>query len=835
MDILKYLDVLIGLAVVMVLLSPLVSAMTQLWVWLLTMRAGCLEVALKQLILQMNGNPYEQFEAVRVSKLPANTAVTMGPAASGNVTATSNPTGEVTFQNDIPGRLKQGHGVLALSFQPPLPPGPDPEATFLARGAMGDWEITTPVTDANGVAIAKYAYPGPGQFASQRAEITLPEGTRLRDAKIASGPLRGTLLSVTAGPPVTITYPANAQPVPASHDIELTLINATGPAAGQSLTLKFERNTSFDRSVPTGTAVQAQASLIPAQAQQIARAALLHPMIAQPPFFRGWLTKRMRGEVIEREELIRVLLGFAAGEGSDSSALEVTTRDALRQVLADNDVADPGRALSAIRTAAQQLEKSKPEMAAHVRLTTAILEATPSAFVGKINNWFDQVMDRTITAYRFRTQLITIVAAALVALAIQMDSIDLLKRLSTDDKLRNALVDQAKEQQRRIEELAKTLPAAPGAADASKSATAAAGKSGVTPGKPAAVPGQPAAAAGQAAAVDRKPAPTEQKPPPADPKGDVVLDEIQRAKVRRDEIETNLTKLRDPSLAILPEHFIWQPLPEGSLVQIPDWLRPTDKGAKAGERPPTRLELVVGASTYAIEPRWPTDTRPGDPLVALHDAINNAATPVKARIEVAIKGAKIGEHVRVTSNGKDLLEFDDPLASAPANGKSARLAKASLSGGQGCAVSVREKTERPVDCDLPKIVDALKRLDVDVQTSDALVLESRRNPPLQLRQIPGHPETNLLDGELRWKCSGLELLRLSRWLGRDWSDVCLDYPMLKHSWLGLLVTWMLLSLGAPFWYDALKDMLKLRSVLARKDDTARHERQTDTAKDTAGK
>jgi DNA repair exonuclease SbcCD ATPase subunit len=42
---------------------------------------------------------------------------------------------------------------------------------------------------------------------------------------------------------------------------------------------------------------------------------------------------------------------------------------------------------------------------------------------------------------------------------------------------------------------------------------------------------------------------------------------------------------------------------------------------------------------------------------------------------------------------------------------------------------------------------------------------------------------------------------------------------------GLLLSWVLLSLGAPFWYDALKDSLKLRSVLAAKDDKDKDERQ----------
>lgn len=43
---------------------------------------------------------------------------------------------------------------------------------------------------------------------------------------------------------------------------------------------------------------------------------------------------------------------------------------------------------------------------------------------------------------------------------------------------------------------------------------------------------------------------------------------------------------------------------------------------------------------------------------------------------------------------------------------------------------------------------------------------------------------------------------------------------------GVLVTSLLLSLGAPFWYNALGKLLQLRSVLAAKDDVQRQARQT---------
>jgi hypothetical protein len=45
---------------------------------------------------------------------------------------------------------------------------------------------------------------------------------------------------------------------------------------------------------------------------------------------------------------------------------------------------------------------------------------------------------------------------------------------------------------------------------------------------------------------------------------------------------------------------------------------------------------------------------------------------------------------------------------------------------------------------------------------------------------------------------------------------------------GMLVTALLLSLGAPFWYSALGRLLQLRSALAFKDDKQRSERQAPT-------
>src|ERR1035437_6642245 len=60
----------------MVLLSPLVSALTQFWMWLSNARATRLKVGLAGLIQQLDGDAYESFEAIEITGLPAGAAVT---------------------------------------------------------------------------------------------------------------------------------------------------------------------------------------------------------------------------------------------------------------------------------------------------------------------------------------------------------------------------------------------------------------------------------------------------------------------------------------------------------------------------------------------------------------------------------------------------------------------------------------------------------------------------------------------------------------------------------------------------------------------------------------
>ena len=406
-------------------------------------------------------------------------------------------------------------------------------------------------------------------------------------------------------------------------------------------------------------------------AATLARAVMTHPMVANAPAFpflkRLSGVRQFSGQVIERDELIRILLELAAGEGSGAQLIDAPTRTILLGVLAANGIADPGKTLSDIRAQAQVLERDKPELATHVRQTQAIIKAAQSDFVGKINNWFDQAMGRVSQRYATEARAVTVVAALLVALAVQIDSVDLIRRLSVDPTLRDSLLKEAQAQQDR---LPKTDPAKPADATA----------------------GQPNS------------------------------DEVEAIKAKRDEIDADLATLRSPSLAVLPDHFVWQRLPRATLY-----------GADVSAEPhQTEYEFLTGGATYTVAPRWRTV-----PLEDVRDAIGNTGAGVSAAI--------------------------------------------------GPCTGTVPSTATPA--------------------CQALVLTAHRIGPIELRSTPGKASTNLLK----------PLASSSRW-------TTFVTALRQPSMMGVFLSWLLLSLGAPFWYDALKNLLKLRPAPAQAEEDHRVER-----------
>ena len=169
-------------------------------------------------------------------------------------------------------------------------------------------------------------------------------------------------------------------------------------------------------------------------AGRIADAVLTHPLISA--------TGRRLGTVVHREELTRLLLYLA----DDSSTLEQDAKAELNKVLVKNGITDPAGTLKKIREASMAMEAASPSLAVNVRQTLAILQEARSDFVAKINNSFDQAIDRVSQRFTAHARAITFVAGLLFAVALQVDTIGLVNRLSADDMLRQAFVTNAARQ-----------------------------------------------------------------------------------------------------------------------------------------------------------------------------------------------------------------------------------------------------------------------------------------------------------------------------------------------------------------------------------------------------
>jgi hypothetical protein len=188
---------------------------------------------------------------------------------------------------------------------------------------------------------------------------------------------------------------------------------------------------------------------------------------------RGFLGGPRLGNVVHREEFTKLLMGLACD--GNSAQLDEAVQNAVRAALQSNGIENPEQTLKNARQLALQLERSQPELSNMARQNLAILHAAESDLVAKINNWFDQTMDRTSQRFTASTRAVTFVGAFIVAFVLQVDTPAIVNRLAADDALRAQLVADASRlyDETRTQQIAEAEKAAEAAklADQAKPAT----------------------------------------------------------------------------------------------------------------------------------------------------------------------------------------------------------------------------------------------------------------------------------------------------------------------------------------------------------------------------
>jgi hypothetical protein len=174
-------------------------------------------------------------------------------------------------------------------------------------------------------------------------------------------------------------------------------------------------------------------------AEQISTAVLTHPLIRNA---NGGL-----GNVVHREELTKLLLELASGDGPQS--LPEAAKNRLLATLKADGLGDSDQirqTLQNVQSFALQLELAHPELTNAARARIAMLQEANSQFLAKINLWFDQTMDRVSDRFTANTRYVTFAAGLAIALVLQLDTAALVSRLSTDQALRDSLVSRAQKE-----------------------------------------------------------------------------------------------------------------------------------------------------------------------------------------------------------------------------------------------------------------------------------------------------------------------------------------------------------------------------------------------------
>ena len=269
----------------------------------------------------------------------------------------------------------------------------------------------------------------------------------------------------------------------------------------------------------------------------------------------------------QREQLIRILLEIAAADAELGKKLQKAFG------FPDGKGAtDAAEALKAIGEQMLKLEHSDPNEAAHVRETKAIIAGTwANALVAKIDAWWDQSMDRVTQRYAFRAKVVTAVIALAVVGWAQLDSVDLLRRLSADEKFRSALVQEAEKKSADIEQAQ------------AKEQTAGSGTDPATGTQSA------------------SPAPTASQ-----------REEIELLKKQKERIEAAVSDLNQPNLGITSQFY-----------------RAITKAAASLTQP--KYELTVGTRTYPLL-RDANQDSPAQAFPALAEKINALAASVHASV-----------------------------------------------------------------------------------------------------------------------------------------------------------------------------------------------------------
>lgn len=182
---------------------------------------------------------------------------------------------------------------------------------------------------------------------------------------------------------------------------------------------------------------QADPGLAP-HAEAIAERTLLHPVISdslmsgkESHLFKRWKL----ASAVRKDELIQILHDLPKQADASAGAWSAALAKSLDQL-------DPAAA-ERLLALASVIKQVLPDDTAKADEIISQLTRSAEQLTGKVDEWFNSVMDRVSQRFVTHTRIWTVVFSTLLAFALHLDAFRLLTQLSSDSELRARLVTSA--------------------------------------------------------------------------------------------------------------------------------------------------------------------------------------------------------------------------------------------------------------------------------------------------------------------------------------------------------------------------------------------------------
>ena len=157
------------------------------------------------------------------------------------------------------------------------------------------------------------------------------------------------------------------------------------------------------------------------------------PKYLPDPAFRHWLRKYV-------PDFLRRLLAWRFPHPAKALLMSDEAKRALKALIDEKVQGATAEEIARVQGVAASLTDLLPSQATAVQNVVDKVLAETNKLSAEASAWFDTVMDRTSERFKLHTRYITVLLSFLLALSFQIDSLDLLRQLSRNTSVRNAVI-----------------------------------------------------------------------------------------------------------------------------------------------------------------------------------------------------------------------------------------------------------------------------------------------------------------------------------------------------------------------------------------------------------